>query len=528
MLEKIVLKNYKSFVDTTIVFNERRNIFVGENGVGKSSLLQAIRLVLSGSYSQIDSVGLESLFNAKVVSDFLANKPENSKLPELIIELYFAKKYVAPNSYEINGKYNTELKECDGLQLKISPNREEFSEEINESLSHGDSIFPFDYYKAEFRTFANKGYNNYQKRHKLKSAFIDTTSMNQTVATKHYVEQLFTNQTGKKKQKISHDFRELAKGFSQDIYKNYGFEEPKDDYKIKVRSTTEKHFSDILTAHKNEISIENLGLGERVLLGVKSSIISTSEDVQIVLIEEPENHLSHLNVHKLIEIIEDGDEDKQTFIATHSNMIASRLELKNLIIVDKGGKVITLGELTPKTSRFFAKAPNTNVLNFILAKKAILVEGDAEYILMEKFYEEQYGLKPFDDDVAIISCGGKTFKRYLEIAKILNKKVAIITDNDKDFAKNITEFYSDFHEENIRICSDENDENYTFEVCLYNANKDFYDTTFAKPQMTNGVKSYLLTNKAEAAFRVLEEYPKNYVVPTYITEAITWISQTSE
>jgi predicted ATP-dependent endonuclease of OLD family len=107
VLEKIVLKNYKNFVNTTIAFNEGRNIFVGENGVGKSSLLQAIRLVLSGSYSQIDTLGLESLFNVKVVSNFFTNNPESKNLPELIIELYFAKKYVAPNSYEINGKYNT-------------------------------------------------------------------------------------------------------------------------------------------------------------------------------------------------------------------------------------------------------------------------------------------------------------------------------------------------------------------------------------------------------------------------------------
>jgi predicted ATP-dependent endonuclease of OLD family len=531
VLEKIVLKNYKNFVNTTIAFNEGRNIFVGENGVGKSSLLQAIRLVLSGSYSQIDTLGLESLFNAKVVSNFFTNNPESKNLPELIIELYFAKKYVAPNSYEINGKYNTDQRECDGLQLKISANREEFSDEINEVLSHDNPTFPFDYYKVEFRTFANQGYNNYQKRHKLNFAFIDTTSMNQTVATKHYVEQLFANQTGNKKQQISHDFRELAKGFSQSIYQEYGIDEPKDDYKLKVRSTTEKHFSDILTAHKNEISIENLGLGERVILGVKSSIASAADNVQIVLIEEPENHLSHLNVHRLIERIEnDGNNDKQIFIATHSNMIASRLELKNLILIGDSGQTLTLEDLTAETSRFFAKAPNTNVLNFILAKKTILVEGDAEFILMEKFYEEQRKLKPFDEDVVIISCGGKTFKRYLEIAKILNKKVAVITDNDGNFAKNIKENYSDFSENNIKICSDENDKNHTFEVCLYQVNKDFYDTVFANRRMTNGVQSYLLTNKAEAAFRVLEleEYPENYVVPAYIMEAIEWISQSKE
>lgn len=480
-------------------------------------------MVLSGSYSRIESLGLESLFNAQAICEFLESSRKIEELPELVVELYFSDKYTAANSFDVNGKYNTENIECDGLQLKISPNCEEYFDEIKEALSHSVPSFPFDYYKVEFTTFANKGYSNYNKHHKIKYSAIDTTSMNKTIATKNYVSQLFMNQSGKHRQKISHKFRELSKEFSRRMYEEY-IESSDDEYKLKIKNTTEKNFSDMLTAHKSEISIEDLGLGERVILGVSSSLASANEDVQVVLVEEPENHLSYLNMHKLIEIIKDGEDSKQMFIATHSNMIASRLELNNIIIVGSDAHETNLSELTPGTSRFFTKAPNLNVLNFILAKKVILIEGDAEFILLEKFYEMINGNKPFVDDVSIISCGGKSFKRYLEIAKILGKKVSVITDNDEDFLKNIIESYKDFRSENIEIFSDKDNVNWTFEICLYNTNKEFYDNTFANSHMNQGVLQFMLNNKAEAAFRLLENYPSGFIIPEYIKEAIEWVN----
>lgn len=227
-------------------------------------------------------------------------------------------------------------------------------------------------------------------------------------------------------------------------------------------------------------------------------------------------------------MIEEKSGTKQTFIATHDNMIASRLNLKNLILVGEKGKQITLSDLTDDTARFFMKMPNNNILNFLLAKKVILVEGDAEYILIEQFYNVIRKKLPYQENVAIISCGGKTFKRYIEIAKRLEKRIAVITDNDKGFTSNISSIYDELRDSNIEIFSDELPENYTFEVCLYNENKRFYDESFYNKSMTKGVASYLINNKAEAAFRLVDSYPDNFIIPKYIKETILWVSPTNE
>lgn len=122
MIDKIVIKNFKQFSDLEIDCNAGRNIFIGENGSGKSSILQAINLVMSGSYAQIEKNGLINLFNSNSISDFLSLGTHN--LPELLVELYFNDsipeiKY----NYNIEGKHNSmKLPQKFGISLKISSN----------------------------------------------------------------------------------------------------------------------------------------------------------------------------------------------------------------------------------------------------------------------------------------------------------------------------------------------------------------------------------------------------------------------
>ena len=46
ILKKLILKNFKSHTDTVLDFNKGITIIVGENGVGKSSILEGITYAL--------------------------------------------------------------------------------------------------------------------------------------------------------------------------------------------------------------------------------------------------------------------------------------------------------------------------------------------------------------------------------------------------------------------------------------------------------------------------------------------------
>ncbi|MDP5751948.1 ATP-dependent endonuclease [Pseudomonas aeruginosa] len=169
------------------------------------------------------------------------------------------------------------------------------------------------------------------------------------------------------------------------------------------------------------------------------------------------------------------------------------------------------------------KAPDNNVLEFALSRRVILVEGDAEFILLEAFYTKLTGCLPAEDDVHVISIGGTSFKRYLELAALLNIKVAALRDNDGSYEENCVENYADLVTEHARIFADADNQRSTFEIGLYADNTAICDELFAPGRRTLTPQQYMLANKAEAAFELLGKKADELVVPGYIAEAIAWL-----
>lgn len=74
IIKKIKLENYTVFEDQQIVFCPGTNIFIGENGTGKTHILKAL-------YSACQSVSKKTSFSHKLVSTML---PDDYKLSRLI------------------------------------------------------------------------------------------------------------------------------------------------------------------------------------------------------------------------------------------------------------------------------------------------------------------------------------------------------------------------------------------------------------------------------------------------------------
>ena len=249
------------------------------------------------------------------------------------------------------------------------------------------------------------------------------------------------------------------------------------------------------------------------------------DNIDIILIEEPENHLSYSNMKKLVNTIAQA-KNKQVFLTTHNNMICSRLDLRKLICMNSNiDNALEFNNISEDTANFFIKSPNNNILNFVLSKKVILVEGAAEYILIDKFFEIIENKKMDDCDISVISINGLSFERYLEVAQKLNIKVAVITDNDGDYNKNVKDKYEKYKElDNIKIYAENNNDFRTFEISLYNNNKKYLENN--KVTSSKDLQKFMLNNKAENAYRILENLKKtitDFVVPSYICEAIDWI-----
>lgn len=131
--------------------------------------------------------------------------------------------------------------------------------------------------------------------------------------------------------------------------------------------------------------------------------------------------------------------DMQLVVTTHSSFVANKLNLNNLILLN-GDESTSFTDLQEDTSRFFMKAPGYNTLRVLLCRASILVEGNADELVVQRAYLDSYGRLPIQDGIDVISVGGTTFLRFLEIAQKNRKKILlslpIMTGMSKPFEAN--------------------------------------------------------------------------------------------
>jgi hypothetical protein len=465
----------------------------------------AIDLILSGSRSKVETLGLDTLFNNDAVHDFFKTNTYET-LPSLTIELYFDNA-----GEEFYGKNNSLVTDNFGIGLICSP-MEESSKDIAEVLKDKTLNFPFEYYSITFMKFGGTPYFGF--RREFKHLLLDNTTINNEYATNAYIKTLYnTSVTNAEKNKHLFEYRNYKLDFRETILKDLNKKAGKGKYEFSIKSNTKSNLETDLTITEDNIDLQNRGKGRQCFIKTEFALQKNDSELDFILLEEPENHLSHIHMHNLILRLNEST-NKQLFIATHSNIISSRLDLRNSILLNSNSEAsINLAHLSDDTAKFFIKAPDNNILAFILSKKVILVEGDAEYILAEKFFEIVTGKKPYQLNVYIISVGGTSFKRYMEVANLLQIKTAVIRDNDGNFKNNCIENYKAYISDFAKLFYETNNALSTFEISLYELNTKICDQLFSPGLRTRTVQQFMLDEKTDCAYELLDKKEKELVVP---------------
>ena len=94
-IEKVIIENLKCFKGRfQMDFNDGLNIIVGDNESGKSTVIEAIHLVLTGILNgkYIKNELNQFIFNNKVSNEYLSKLSTSSPIgpPEILIEAYIS------------------------------------------------------------------------------------------------------------------------------------------------------------------------------------------------------------------------------------------------------------------------------------------------------------------------------------------------------------------------------------------------------------------------------------------------------
>lgn len=541
-IKKIIIKNFKCFKDFSFELNKHMNILVGDNNEGKSTILEAIHLCLTGIFrgKYLRNNLTQDIFNNEIVNNYIEDVKinKNVTLPEMLIELYFE-----DADPILNGMENSQNKNeaCISLCVKFDTR---YQEEYQILKEKEDIVtLPIEYYKIDWKNSADKDIT--ARTIPIKSILIDTSDANIRNGSDNCIARIVKDKLEEKEIiDISQAYRKIRDIFIKDSTIK----------SINTRLSEESHFLDntieidvemlnrndwekAIIAKINEVPFDYIGKGEQSSLKIELSLTNKrAENSGILLIEEPENHLTYAKLNKLINDISKLGKEKQIFITTHSSFVANKLGIENLELLNN--KLLTKFEnLTEDTGKFFIKKPGYDTLRFLLCKKAILVEGDADELIIQKAYFDKHKKLPIEDEIEVISVG-TTFLRFLELADLLKKETVVVTDNDGDIEaleKKYKNYIKLNKKEYVEICYDKethvnqgmlkkNNGNFnydTLEPCMVRANnlKTLNKILKQDFQTEDELIKYMVNNKTECALEIFESN-ENINYPIYIEEAI--------
>lgn len=545
-ITKVIIENYKCFTGRfSFEPNGGLNLLVGDNEAGKSTILEVIHLALTGMLNgrYLKNELTQYLFNIDSVSSYVKNLNEKkpATLPHILIELFF----VGDDIALFEGDGNSEKKKACGISFKIEFD-DKYQAEYEELLRAGNiKTVPIEYYDIVWTSFARQGIT--AKSIPLKSALIDSSSSRYQNGSDIYISRIIReNLEHKEIVDITQAYRKMQEVFMDENAIKAINEKIKTaakisdkDVKLSVDLSSKNAWETSLMTYLDDIPFHNIGKGEQCIVKTKLALgHKKSKEANIILLEEPENHLSYTKLNQLIKSISENLGEKQILVSTHSSFVANKLGLDSLILLNDS-KTVKLQDLKSNTKDFFKHLSGYDTLRLILCKKAILVEGDSDELVIQKAYMNANGGKlPIENGIDVISVG-TAFLRFLEIAEKLNKPVAVVTDNDGNVAA-VQRKYSNYLganvKPNIAICFDPTVDSGT--LVIGSKSKQFnYNTLEPKFLKENGVDKvnaifgtaftdddalhkHMKANKTDCALKIFET-KEEIKFPQYILDAIT-------
>ena len=286
-IQSLYIENFKAFKQFKMEFNDSLTVIVGQNGTGKTTIIEVIFNMLSGNIEYFNNYLDFSYIECEIKIDDILDRLKYQKTNNQI-EIFLNDKVISQE--ELKNKYKV-------------------------------------IYLPTESTFENKKLEGIKKlEDKEDSIILDSKTMSDELKQfllNQYFMDLSDFKNGEEKNAIRIDnFKRLYNNFFED----------KEFVKINV-----ENFEPIFRLKENgkEILIEDLSAGEKQIFFRGGSLLQNIKDNTIVLIDEPEISLHPEWQQKILDFYKNINNDNQFIFATHSPQIVSCCKREEIIVLIK-------------------------------------------------------------------------------------------------------------------------------------------------------------------------------------------------
>lgn len=446
-IEKLTIKNFRGIEEAYINFNKTINILIGSNNIGKSAIIDVIRLVFSyGSSQKRDIYISESDFHiststglSTTIEFHLRFKIENPLEAGMFYDLLTIDPVTGEQSLDLHFRYTLESHTSHN-KIKLSVWGGE-----NEGQSVSTEIFDNIYFVYLGALRDVEKHMKPIRGNKLGGLYKQLVTSGED---EKLVEEL-------KKAIETPDWEAFIKKGEDKINEHLKhttfINDPKQEVSITPIPFEFEKIADSMTARipfgSDSLELYQNGLGYNNLIytaTVLGDLDSRSEHYKSLLIEEPEAHLHPQLQNVLFSYLKSYASDFQTFITSHSPTITAKTDLDSIIVmnnVDSSLKSLALREsaLDPKNKKYLSKFLDVTKSQLFFAKGVIFVEGISEALLLPIFAKvmgDEYDLEK--NGIEVVNISGVAFSHFANLfnnddpKKNVGIRAAILTDSDSD------------------------------------------------------------------------------------------------